>query len=101
MSGFRPDMKGAFVQFDEALEDTQAEPGAIARMFGGEERLKNLRQYLWRNARAGIADTKGEDWRAVFEALDKNEPLGWTIREPSQVQRVSQEPAFDMHLMKL
>ena len=41
---------------DDAVERREAEPGALARRLGGEERLEHAGEYLGGNAGAGVGD---------------------------------------------
>src|ERR1700722_7283040 len=43
---------------DDAVDDGQPEPGALALLFGGEERLEQLRARLRVDTRAGVADAQ-------------------------------------------
>ncbi len=46
------------VHLDDPIGDAQAEPGSLSRLFGREERLKNLLQGLFLDAGARIAHTQ-------------------------------------------
>src|SRR6185437_639081 len=50
------DLDVAVRLLDEAVDHAEAEPGALADLFGGEERLEHALQDLRRHADAGVAD---------------------------------------------
>ena len=55
-AGFAPHVNPATVLPDYAVGKRQAEPGALANGFGGEEGLEDALQVLRRDAAAGVGD---------------------------------------------
>src|SRR4029077_14036294 len=53
--GLRPDVPVMLVDHD-APGDVEAEPGALAHWFGGEEGLESALPVLWRHPWTGVAD---------------------------------------------
>ena len=66
-----PDLMG------EAVDLRQAEPGALADLLGGEERIEDLVEQIRRNADAGVAETQRD------EIAGRADPLGGR-RAPSR-----------------
>src|SRR5574338_652596 len=55
-SGRRSHFDGAAVALDDLVHDGKTQPGAFAHGLGREERIEDLRQYVIRDAAAGVGE---------------------------------------------
>jgi hypothetical protein len=72
--GFAEDADGAAMLFDDAVDGGEAEAGAFAGNFGGEERFEDVRFGFGTHAGAGVFDGEdavaaGSDGDAALEAI--------------------------------
>ena len=60
MPDLAPDVDPAAVVAHDAVGHREPEPGPLAHVLGREERLEDVRQVLWRDARAFVLDADGD-----------------------------------------
>ena len=74
VAGFRADLDIAPVLLHDSLNGVEAEPGAFADSFGGEERFEDVRLHVGRNSRAVIGDLHHN---AIVLAIGSNSKLAF------------------------
>src|ERR1022692_4662918 len=98
LPGLAIDLDAAAMSGDDAMRDRQAQPGAFAHGFGGEERIEKPGQNLGFNAAAIIRDF---DEQLVADALasNTNAPVRLARGGFDSMQGIDQE--IEQHLADL
>ena len=98
---------------DEAVDRRKPEPGALALLLGGEERLEDLAQVLGRDAAAVVLDhergiiARGHDvGAAMLEIARDRDPAGGDRDPPAPIAAITDRVArvdreVDDHLLEL
>jgi acetolactate synthase regulatory subunit len=86
---------------DQALDNIEAETGAVASTFGGEIGLKNLGKDLGWNSGASISHGDTQQWGRVSKVLNVQEPVFGAVSEGTKIQRVRQHTTLNIDRVRL